>query len=127
MEYTDSTQLHEAQEKGEGLCSTCKGKLDFYYKPWCPICEKPKLEPGEPNLNLMRAIKHLEVIEGNGDLGDRIWGYASDDDRFSNDSLVTYYFAEAEYEKDEQRVKDDQRFKEVFELEGDSVLLSVSW
>jgi len=131
QKYGSKAELQKAQEAGGGLCSTCQRKLEFYYVAWCAICEKPKLEPTE-SLNIMKAFAHLNVIEGNTDLRERLWGYICENDLVHNDCMFHYCFlslSDKEWDDDwdEQRYKDDQRLKEVFDLKGDAVLLDVAW
>ena len=41
-------------------CSSCGRIKEMYYVPWCPKCDKPEIEM-KPVLNLMQAIRHVEV------------------------------------------------------------------
>jgi len=43
-----------------GNCKECGGALDMYYRPWCPICERPEVK-AVPTLNFLKVVKHLEA------------------------------------------------------------------
>jgi len=118
-------ELWEAQKNGGGLCTKCGGKLDFYYQPWCPICEKPELVP-VPTLNLIKALRHICVLDNDDEerFKDRFWRRLCDESDFRNDSYFSYYFQE---DPEDEGYADDMRFKEVFGITGDSVVFEVSW
>ena len=99
-------------------CPTCPRKMEMYYVPWCPWCEKPVAKP-EPILNLIKALRHLEVI-GHEGIKDRIWDTLWNSYEFRNDTFITIHL------DDEHLDADLLVLKQAFDI-GDNIIVEVSW
>lgn len=118
-----------------GECPTCHGRLTMYYRPLCPICEPPKLEPVRPRkqpvvtLNLIEALTHLSAKLNDQDYYDRMWNWFVAEFMFSNNSSFEFYPPETDEEEDfdEQAWADVHLFVNTFDIPADGVFLEVSW
>ena len=41
------------------ICESCGVKKQMYYRPWCPLCEKPEVKYS-PTLNFLQAQYHID-------------------------------------------------------------------
>lgn len=119
---------------GEGLgnCNKCGDKLQMYYRPWCPKCDKPQLN-SHLVLNLIQALDHIGVVTNDEGYKRRMWSVLIDLEIIrTNDSYEKWWLNETDEEWDDytftkQNVKDINLFNETFDLIGKQVLLEISW
>ena len=123
-------ELNQRTRDGLNICETCQQPREMYYAPWCPRCEPPRVEP-VPTLNLVKALRHLEV-NGHAGIKDRLWHYLMDtySDSFRNDSWLSIELP-GETKPDEMSADvfaDFQTLKEVFGVGvSDQLVLDLSW
>ena len=132
----DWKERNHLTRQGENLCPICNRPKEMYYEPWCPRCEKPMLH-AELTLNLMQALRHMEAI-GHQGVKDRLWDWIviGDDTEKPlrrNDSTFYLEFPPPEektmYEDEYtlQQLADLDLMKEIFGIEGRTVLVHLSW
>lgn len=97
-------------------CNTCGGKMEMYYGPWCPVCDKPEIK-SISTLNLVQALDHLEAI-GNPGIKRRVWESLLDYIR--NDTYFEYFLGDADTSPDLYLLKSHLGL-------GESIVFHVSW
>jgi len=121
----DITNRNELVRTGKVPCERCGRALEMYYRPWCPVCDKPEKQCLE-ELNLIQALSHLEAI-GNVGISDRVVKHLNQGGHLRNDAYIRIDLsADMKEEVGESHYKDLMVMKQVFDL-GDSILLWVSW
>lgn len=91
----------------------------IYYRPWCPICEKPEWEQLGADgkfINMIQALEHLEA-SGHTGIKDRIWNYVADQGSIMNDAITSVSFWGDE--DNEQLRADFETFAKAFDLTPD--------
>ena len=107
-------------------CTACGGEKDAYYGWWCPVCEKPEPEVVK-TYNLIKILKYVEASTLDDGYYDRMWSQLCDALEFSNDTIVSWHFPEAEYDS-EEFVADTNKLREIFNLTDDSsIQVDISW
>lgn len=109
-----------------GDCKKCGRPLEMYYKPWCPVCDKPEKE-NLTCLNLIQCLNHIEATNHRPEYKDRMWKLLFDD--IHNDSYMRWvYNMDEEWDFDEQTLEDITLFNETFDIKpDDNIVLEVSW
>ena len=129
MSNIEFNKLCEDTRQGKNICQICNKPKEMYFTPWCPRCDKPKIE-NLPSLNFIKCLNHIEAIdEKNNGFKNRFWGYCSKNYEFRNDSYFMLYFPN-DIDKDEytmEEINDLNLFRSTFNIKGDSILLCVSW
>ena len=110
------------------LCEHCGNEKEMYYKPWCPRCEKPDVRGGQV-LNLIQALRYIEV-NGYPGFKQRVWRNLLDLELIRNDSMFMLELPTDEDERsayDVDWLADLDTIRNVFRIQGDSVIMEVSW
>ena len=105
-----------------GTCQRCNGPLEMYFSPWCPSCDKPKLEPFEA-LNLIKALRYLEV--NNPGIKDRLMGAFGDAGYTRNDTYTHIPLGEDFFGDGTEG--DLAVLREAFGLTKDGAIFEISW
>ena len=138
----ETLDLHELTRQGKNFCE-CGTPKQMYYKPWCPLCEKPEIET-IPTLNWIQCCDHIEALTGDVTTFDHerepmmIEGYKDrmkdlclDPDRWNNDTIQFWGFCSDDRENGdltEQQIEDIDLFISTFGLEEyDHIYLDISW
>lgn len=119
--------MKENNSETNELCVNCGRKMEMYYTPWCPLCDKPKVE-NQPVLNYIQAMRYLEILGYEG-VRDRITSKLLDHDRYHNDCLTYLYFIDDkdEINYDKEYIFDLKILKKVFNIQTDYVILDISY
>ena len=109
----------ELTRQGKNICE-CGTAKQMYFKPWCPICEKPKLEPIGDALNAIKSLDHIVVVTGDEEYKRRMWNKWIQELDFNNDSWTWWWLEDGD--------EDVELFRRTFNLEHDEeVMLYFSW
>lgn len=121
-------KLCEDTRQDKNICKKCNNPKSMYYQPWCPRCDKPKIQKLEV-INLIQVLEHLEAV-GNKGFKDRMWRKLCDNEIIrGNDSYSVLYFPrkkDCAEDFGEQYYNDLLLIKDTFGL-GESVLVNISW
>ncbi len=128
-------------------CPTCNAEMEMYYRPWCPLCDRPEVEERK-TLNLIQVCRHLvrkhDLDEDQSKGHYRcLWLILCDSNYVNNDTFAqidfpTWYFERCETNDDED--DEDYNVERGFELmkliiddydldneEGSRILWEISW
>jgi len=109
-----------------GNCEKCGRKMEMYYTPWCPHCDKP-IKEFRPVLNFIQCLEHIEVKYDKPGYKRRVWAMLSD--YIHNDTVILWpYNYDDDWEFTDEQQEDVNLFHEVFDIKKDDALwIEVSW
>lgn len=109
-------------------CPNCHQHMETYYSPWCPRCDKPERKTVQ-TLNLIKALRHIEVAYDKPGYKDRMWRLLIDWGVISGNDIWSWWspFPD-ETDPQSEASQDVMLFADVFEVDPDTgILLEISW
>lgn len=103
-------------------CKTCGDPKEMYDKPWCPRCDVENVTTMNPMVNVIQALRHIEVTKNDPGYPDRLWPVLLENYNFTNDSCI--YFKQLDLKG--QQKADFELFVNLFSLHP-GVLLKFRW